>query len=228
MADEDIHDGLQDEPWEERTLHLLYNSKIDQDFSIAKVQKSGRKKHKVRWMSKRAMAIPQVIIELQDQALRESTLRCLSTFLLEEVLTFSQLMVDGSLTVRATKRLVNVLTLFQCIAANKETRYKFVKSHQRFMKMFEQLPSLCLALCQTREPEIIQWALESNMVEVCKINIEIGSELSKVFVTLNSQAVTPYVGTWTTPDTWRALRVPRHHHYILMWQTFEAPQPQLG
>ncbi|THG16586.1 hypothetical protein TEA_014449 [Camellia sinensis var. sinensis] len=44
-------------------------------FSIAKVQKSGRKKHKVRWMSKRAMAIPQVIIELQDQALRESTLR---------------------------------------------------------------------------------------------------------------------------------------------------------
>ncbi|CAL5408318.1 unnamed protein product [Camellia sinensis] len=57
--DEDIHDGLQDEPWEERTLHLLYNSKIDQDFSIAKVQKSGRKKHKVRWMSKRAMAIPQ-------------------------------------------------------------------------------------------------------------------------------------------------------------------------
>ncbi|XP_028061897.1 uncharacterized protein LOC114265326 [Camellia sinensis] len=61
---EDIHDGLQDEPWEERTLHLLYNSKIDQDFSIAKVQKSGRKKHKVRWMSKRAMAIPQVIIEL--------------------------------------------------------------------------------------------------------------------------------------------------------------------
>ncbi|CAL5354352.1 unnamed protein product [Camellia sinensis] len=72
---EDIHDGLQDEPWEERTLHLLYNSKINQDFSIAKVQKSGRKKHKVRWMSKRAMAIPQVIIELQDQALRESTLR---------------------------------------------------------------------------------------------------------------------------------------------------------
>ncbi|CAL5348957.1 unnamed protein product [Camellia sinensis] len=36
-------------------------------------------------MSKRAMAIPQVIIELQDQALRESTLRCLSTFLLEGV-----------------------------------------------------------------------------------------------------------------------------------------------
>ncbi|KAI8018145.1 hypothetical protein LOK49_LG04G00952 [Camellia lanceoleosa] len=53
------------------------------DFSIAKVQKSGRKKHKVRWMSKSAMAIPQVIIELQDQALRECTLRCLSTFLLE-------------------------------------------------------------------------------------------------------------------------------------------------
>ncbi|KAI8004423.1 Mannosyl-oligosaccharide 1,2-alpha-mannosidase MNS2 [Camellia lanceoleosa] len=32
MADKDIHDGLQDEPWEERTLHLLYNSKIDQGY----------------------------------------------------------------------------------------------------------------------------------------------------------------------------------------------------
>ncbi|THG10285.1 hypothetical protein TEA_010545 [Camellia sinensis var. sinensis] len=195
MADEDIHNGLQDEPWEERTLHLLYNSKIDQDFSIAKVQKSGRKKHKVRWMSKRAMAIPQVIIELHDQALRESTLRCLSTFLLEEVLAFSQLMVDGSLTVRATKRLVNVLTLFQCIAANKETRYKFVKSYvPNFLvplilfdspsEIYENVRAVALSvfgiLCQAREPEIIQWALESNMVEVCQISIEIGSELSKV------------------------------------------------
>ncbi|XP_028078679.1 CCR4-NOT transcription complex subunit 9-like isoform X2 [Camellia sinensis] len=217
MADEDIHNGLQDEPWEERTLHLLYNSKIDQ------VQKSGRKKHKVRWMSKRAMAIPQVIIELHDQALRESTLRCLSTFLLEkreedpenyyrtgfllynscstiavllqEVLAFSQLMVDGSLTVRATKRLVNVLTLFQCIAANKETRYKFVKSYvPNFLvplilfdspsEIYENVRAVALSvfgiLCQAREPEIIQWALESNMVEVCQISIEIGSELSKV------------------------------------------------
>ncbi|KAI8011915.1 CCR4-NOT transcription complex subunit 9 [Camellia lanceoleosa] len=195
MADEDIHGGLQDEPWEERTLHLLYDSKIDQDFSIAKVQKSGRKKHKVRWMSKRSMAIPQVIIKLQDQALRESTLRCLSTFLLEEVLAFSQLMADGSLTLRATKRLVNVLTLFQCIAANKETRYKFVKSCvPNFLvplilfdspsEIYENVRAVALSvfgiLCQAREPEIIQWTLESNMVEVCQISIEIGSELSKV------------------------------------------------
>ncbi|KAL6962243.1 hypothetical protein U1Q18_037199, partial [Sarracenia purpurea var. burkii] len=66
-------------------------------------------------MMKRPMAIPEVILELQDKTLRESAIRSLSTFLLE-----------------------------------------------------------------AREPEIIKWALESNMVEVCQISMEIGSELSKV------------------------------------------------
>ncbi|XP_058227298.1 uncharacterized protein LOC131335798 [Rhododendron vialii] len=31
-----------------------------------------------------------------------------------------------------------------------------------------------------RESEVIQWALDSNMVEICRISMEIGSELSKV------------------------------------------------
>ncbi|CAL5425749.1 unnamed protein product [Camellia sinensis] len=80
--------------WGMNDRGVSYTFDIYDDFSIAKVQKSGRKKHKVRWMSKRAMAIPQVIIELQDQALRECTLRCLSTFLLE-LSCYSMMLLDG-------------------------------------------------------------------------------------------------------------------------------------
>ncbi|XP_057514378.1 cell differentiation protein rcd1-like isoform X2 [Actinidia eriantha] len=213
----------QDEPWEERTLNLLHNSNIDQHLRRAKSKKNERKNHKVKWMMKRPMAIPEIILELQDQSLRESAIRCLSTFLLEkreedpedyhrtafllyhscctltillqEVLVFSHLVVDGGMTIRACKRFVNVLTLFQCIAGSKETRYKFVKSCVlnfvvpliRFevpSEIYEIVRAVALSvigiLCQAREPEVIRWALESNMVEVCWISIEIGSELSKV------------------------------------------------
>ncbi|XAR66711.1 hypothetical protein NMG60_11013026 [Bertholletia excelsa] len=222
MADEDSREP-REEPWEERTLNLLDDSKIDQEFAKAKAQKSGRKNHKVRWMMKRPMAIPEVIVELLDQTLRETAIRCLSTFLLEkreadpenylrtgfllynscstmavllqEILAFSHLLTDGGLTVRASKRVINVLTLFQCIAANKETRYKFVKSFvpnfvvplllfESPSEIYENVRAVALSvigiLSQAREPEIIQWAIESNIVEVCWVNIEIGSELSKV------------------------------------------------
>lgn len=85
MADEETGEfyELQDnESWEERTLNLLHNSKIDQGFT----QKNGRKrKHKISLMKKRPMVIPSVILELQNQLFRESSLRCLSNFLLEVV-----------------------------------------------------------------------------------------------------------------------------------------------
>ncbi|KAF7154159.1 hypothetical protein RHSIM_Rhsim01G0016300 [Rhododendron simsii] len=174
-------------------------------------------------MAKNPMAIPQAILELQHPSMRESALRCLSDFLiwkreedrenydwtalllfnscstmavlLQEVLAFSQLSADGTPTVRASKRVVNVLTLFQCIASSKQTRYKFVKSFIpnfvvpliRFeipLENYEDVRAVALSvigiLCQAREPEVIQWALDSNMVEICQISMEIGSELSKV------------------------------------------------
>ncbi|KAF7154134.1 hypothetical protein RHSIM_Rhsim01G0017300 [Rhododendron simsii] len=174
-------------------------------------------------MVKNPMAIPQAILELQHPSMRESALRCLSDFLiwkreadrenydwtalllfnscstmavlLQEVLAFSQLSADGTPTVRASKRVVNVLTLFQCIASSKQTRYKFVKSFIpnfvvpliRFeipLENYEDVRAVALSvigiLCQAREPEVIQWALDSNMVEICQISMEIGSELSKV------------------------------------------------
>ncbi|PSS08212.1 Cell differentiation protein [Actinidia chinensis var. chinensis] len=148
-------------------------------------------------MMKRPMAIPEIILELQDQSLRESAIRCLSTFLLEkreedpedyhrtafllyhscctltvllqEVLVFSHLVVDGGMTIRAS-----------CVL-------NFVVPLVRFevpSEIYEIVRAVALSvigiLCQAREPEVIMWALESNMVEVCWISIEIGSELSKV------------------------------------------------
>ncbi|KAL3532974.1 hypothetical protein ACH5RR_006495 [Cinchona calisaya] len=226
MADQEmqkIQDPLE-ETWEERTLNLLYDSKIDQAFSAAKMGKKRRSRsHSVKRMMKKPMAIPEVILELQLEYSRESALRCLSNFLLEkreddpenycrtgcmlyfscstmtlllqEVQIFLALMADDFLTVRSCNRLINVLTLFQCIAANNETRHKFVESgipnflvplllFKTSLEKFENVRVVALSvfgiLCQAREPKIIQWALRSNLVETSCIVLEIGNELSKV------------------------------------------------
>ncbi|GMY35533.1 CCR4-NOT transcription complex subunit 9-like, partial [Fagus crenata] len=98
----------------------------------------------------------------------------------QEVLAIFRMMVDGSLTARASMRVVNVLTLFQCIAANKETRHKFVSSSvpnflvplilfECPLDVFENVRAVTLSvvgiLCQARESNVIQWAVESNLVE---------------------------------------------------------------
>ncbi|XP_019054659.1 PREDICTED: cell differentiation protein RCD1 homolog isoform X2 [Nelumbo nucifera] len=232
---QDIHE-LQEDQWEERTLNLLADSKIDQEFSAAKSQKRGRRKHSLKWM-RTPMAIPEVILELQEEKLRETALRCLSTFLIErreedpenyyrtgfllyhscgtmailvqvsaktsfthhvcilfirkpkkeirevvcslkqEMVAFFQKMTDGSLNIRSSKRLANVITLLQSIAANHETRWKLVKS---------RVPNFLVPLIlfqsplETRDRKVIKWAIESNMVGICQISIKNGNELSKV------------------------------------------------
>ncbi|XP_071912516.1 uncharacterized protein [Coffea arabica] len=219
----EIEDSPLEENWEERTLSLLHDSKIDNDFSTAKVGKRGSRKHSVKWMMKRPMALPRVILELQDEHLRESALRCISNFLLEkrdvdpenylrtghmlyfscstmtlllqEVQTFLRLMADDFLTIRSCKRLINVLTLFQCIAANDETRLKFVESSipnflmplilfKTSVELFENVRAVALSvlgiLCQAGESEIVHWALRNNVVEMSQAVLEIGNELSKV------------------------------------------------
>uniref|UniRef100_A0A1D1YM96 Cell differentiation protein RCD1 n=1 Tax=Anthurium amnicola TaxID=1678845 RepID=A0A1D1YM96_9ARAE len=216
------HDDRQEEPWEERTLNLLEDSKIDQEFSEAKARKKGGKKHKLKWM-KRPMAVPQVILEFLDVELRENAIRALGNFLLErwkenpddyhragfllfhscstmsillqEVLEFLGRMNDNNLNVRAVKRLANVLTLFQSVAANKETRRKFMDScipnflipiilFKTAIEVFENIRAIALSvigiMCQGKEPEIIVWAIENDIIEVCHTIIKTGNELSKV------------------------------------------------
>ncbi|KAG1354908.1 hypothetical protein COCNU_07G010200 [Cocos nucifera] len=142
-----MEEGLRDpepqeeeQPWEERTLSLLQDSKIDQELSGEKEGKKWGKKHKVRWM-KRPMTMPQAILEFLDEDLRENAIRYLSNYLVEkreedpdnyyragflvfnscatmsvllqEIVGFYVKMVNETLNVRSIKRLANVLTLFQ-------------------------------------------------------------------------------------------------------------------
>ncbi|KAF6156367.1 hypothetical protein GIB67_031488 [Kingdonia uniflora] len=116
-------------------------------------------------------------------------------YLKQEVVVFLRKMADGCLDVRLCRRVVNVLILFQSVAANTETRQKFVDSRvpnflvplilfESSLKEFENIRVVALSvigiLCQTREPQITQWAIESNMIEMCRVSLVLGSELAKV------------------------------------------------
>ncbi|PKA56481.1 hypothetical protein AXF42_Ash015254 [Apostasia shenzhenica] len=212
----------EDELLEERSLHFLKDSKIDQAFSEAKAKKKAGKKHKVKWM-RRPMVMPEAIIEFLDEDLRENAIRYLSNFLVEkreedpdnykragfllynscatmttllqEVVSFFRKMSEETLNVRSIKRLANVLTLFQCIAANQETRQSFVNSgipdylvpmilFECKIESFDNIRAIALSvigiLCQVREPYVIDWAIKSNVIEVCHTIVATGSELDKV------------------------------------------------
>ncbi|KAK9100019.1 hypothetical protein Scep_023449 [Stephania cephalantha] len=223
MANREETQDYDDERWEERTLSLLHESKIDQQLSPEMKVKSGKKKKNALKRMGRPMVIPGVILELRDEVLRESALRCLSNFLLEkrvddpenyyrtgyllfhscgtmtillqELLTAFSKMVDETLNVRSAKRLANVLTLLQCIAANNETRQKFADSNvpnflmpiikfKSPLEVFQNVRAIALSvfgiLCQAREGPIIKWAIENNVLELCQCSMEFGNELSKV------------------------------------------------
>ncbi|XP_072954803.1 uncharacterized protein [Typha angustifolia] len=215
-------DQQDEEPLEERTLNLLKDSKIDQELSASKGKKGGGKKHKMKWM-KKPMAMSETILEFFNEDLREAAIRYLSSYLVEkrvedpdnyyragflvfnscgtmcillqEITSFYMKMDAGNLDARCIKRLANVLTLFQSVAANEETRQKFVDSRapnfliplilfDSRIEVFDIIRSVALSvigiLCQGREPRILQWAIENDMVEACQTIIEIGSELNKV------------------------------------------------
>ncbi|KAI3985766.1 hypothetical protein MKX01_030680 [Papaver californicum] len=212
----------EDGTWEERSLNLLDESDINQQFSTEKDRKKGEGKHKTKWMI-RPMAIPRVILELQDESSRETALRCLSSFLIEireenpvmynetgymlyysfgtmsillqEILAFLRKMVEGSLKYRSIKRIANVLTLIQSIAANSATREKLVDSQVpifllpviKFKSPSEDFDNICAValsvigiLCQAKEPKIIKWAVDNQISEACWSCTDAGNELTRV------------------------------------------------
>ncbi|XP_057845213.2 uncharacterized protein LOC131054674 isoform X2 [Cryptomeria japonica] len=228
MMDTQMHEDTQEHPnsMEDRTLPLLHDSKIDQEIQEVKVKKKGGRKHKAKWL-KRPMALSDVIVELYETDLRENALRCLSNhlnerreeepdkyskagffifhacgimaILLQEVLSAFVKMKAGDLNIRGSKRLANVLTLFQCTAANKEIRGKFVNAHipnylvpfilfENTEEYVESVRAIALSVIgiavQAREMEVIRWAIKNSIMEVCLSAIDIGSELSKVVLAL--------------------------------------------
>ncbi|MCL7030652.1 hypothetical protein MKW94_005589 [Papaver nudicaule] len=206
----------EDGTWEERSLDLLVESDMKRQFPTEKG------KYKTKWMTK-PMAIPRVILGLQDESSREAALRCLSKFLIEireenplmyhdagfilyysfgtmcillqEILSFLKQMVDRSLNYRSIKRIANVLTLIQNIAANSATREKLVSSQVpifllpviKFESPSEDMHNIRAValsvigiLCQAREPKIIKWAVDTQISEACLSCTYTGNELTRV------------------------------------------------
>ncbi|KAI3961502.1 hypothetical protein MKX01_001238 [Papaver californicum] len=181
------YNSEEDGTWEGRSLNLLDESDINQQFSTEKDRKKGEWKHKTKWMI-RPMAIPRVILELQDESSRETALRCLSSFLIEEILAFLRKMVEGSLQYRSIKRISNVLTLIQSIAANSATREKLVDSQVpifllpviKFKSPLEDFDNICAVALSAREPKIIKWAVDNQISEACWSCTVTGNELTRV------------------------------------------------
>ncbi|XP_009391985.2 uncharacterized protein LOC103978013 isoform X1 [Musa acuminata AAA Group] len=216
MCDQDPQKGNR---LEERTINVRDDSTIDQ---AAKTGVIRGKKHKLKWMS-RPMVLPETILEFLDEDLRENAIRYLSNFLVEkreedldnyfrtgymvfnscgtlcillqEIVGFYKKMEDEKLDSRSIKRLINVLTLFQSVAANNETRQRFIDAcgpnflvplilFKSTNEVFEDVRTIALSvfgiLCQGRESRIIKWAIENDIIEVCHCILENGSELSKV------------------------------------------------
>ncbi|XP_068667174.1 cell differentiation protein rcd1-like [Aristolochia californica] len=207
-----------EEQWEERSLSFLHDSKIDREFSALKERQIDLWNHEFGWM-----AIAELILELRGHKTREAVLRALANFLLEkkeedaenynragfllfysygtmtillqEVISFYCEMVRGSVNVRSSKRLANVLTLLQTVAANSEIRPKFVhtevtnfliplimfRSQEETINNVQAISLSVLGiLCQAREPQIIQWAIENDIIDASCFALRFGNEISKV------------------------------------------------
>ncbi|KAI0513935.1 hypothetical protein KFK09_009967 [Dendrobium nobile] len=115
--------------------------------------------------------------------------------LLQEVVSFYRMMSEQALNVRSIKRLANVLTLFQCIASNNGTRQKFVDAcipdylipliqFDCTIDVFDNIRAIALSvigiLCQAGEPFVIDWAIRSDVAELCHTILATASELNKV------------------------------------------------
>ncbi|KAG0578186.1 hypothetical protein KC19_4G004000 [Ceratodon purpureus] len=185
-------------------------------------KKRGGRRQKSHFM-KRPMALAEVIFDLLDSEKRENSLRCLSGHLIErretdlhfyrtaayqlyfscstlailiqEVLSVYERINTGDLNIRGSKRLANVLTCFQSIAASDETRFPFVRAKIPNLlqpiifstfteEVYENVRAISLSVidltCKNCEREVIQWAVESDIVQACLHAIEIGSRLSKL------------------------------------------------
>ncbi|OWM89959.1 hypothetical protein CDL15_Pgr012596 [Punica granatum] len=106
-------------------------------------------------------AVPQLILKLQDPTERESALRMLSSYLFE-VAIFPQFLTS----IQMANLLVPLVM------------------HQSPLKVYDNVRAVALSvigiICQDRELEMIDWAIQSDILEVCWLSIETGNELTKV------------------------------------------------
>ncbi|GJP54686.1 hypothetical protein CLOM_g13739 [Closterium sp. NIES-68] len=198
----------------------------DASLAALRRRKRGGRKHKGPF--RRILAVPDLILEFQAEDLRENALRSLSgmlndkrdddqflyamtgvflcysfgtlPILLQEIVSVYPKFAAGDISVRASKRIGNVLTLLQSIAHNPETRGEFVRANigsyilplilskeDAHNEIYENLRLMSLsviaALCEGMEEIVSRWVLEAKVFGVCLHAAHLGSELSKVMST---------------------------------------------
>lgn len=122
--------------------------------------------------------------------------------LLQEICAIYPYINPPSLTAHQSNRVCNALALLQCLASHQDTRsdflkaniplylYTFLNTNNRTRPFeFLRLTSLGVigALVKTNEPEVIAFLLGSEIIPLCLVIMESGSELSKTVATFIMQ-----------------------------------------
>ena len=124
--------------------------------------------------------------------------------LLQEIISTYELLDPPKLTIQISNRVCNVLALFQCVAANHQTRPYFLSAQipiflYPFLNIthktrpFEYLRLTALgvigALVKFDNPEVISFLLNTEIIPWCLKIMERGSELSKTISTFIVQRI---------------------------------------
>ncbi|TPP67306.1 Cell differentiation protein RCD1 [Fasciola gigantica] len=138
--------------------------------------------------------------------------------LLQEICAIYPYINPPRLNAHQSNRVCNALALLQCIASHPETRSDFLKANiplylYTFLntnnptRPFEYLRLTSLgvigALVKTDEPEVIAFLLGSEIIPLCLVIMEFGSELSK---TVSLYAYTALF--------WKAFFLPRFWFFL--------------
>ncbi|CAH8875149.1 unnamed protein product [Trichobilharzia szidati] len=122
--------------------------------------------------------------------------------LLQEICSIYPYINPPNLSAHQSNRVCNALALMQCLASHPETRKEFLKANiplylytflntNNQTRPFEYLRLTSLgvigALVKTDEPEVIAFLLGSEIIPLCLVIMESGSELSRTVATFIMQ-----------------------------------------
>ncbi|CAH8874969.1 unnamed protein product, partial [Trichobilharzia szidati] len=122
--------------------------------------------------------------------------------LLQEICSIYPYINPPNLSAHQSNRVCNALALMQCLASHPETRKEFLKANiplylytflntNNQTRPFEHLRLSSLgvigALVKTDEPEVIAFLLGSEIIPLCLVIMESGSELSRTVATFIMQ-----------------------------------------
>ncbi|XP_031383923.1 cell differentiation protein rcd1-like [Punica granatum] len=116
-------------------------------------------------------------------------------FMKQELVMVYVMMVRAHLTESTAMRLVHVISLFQCIAANEETRQELIKCEipnllmpivmfKSPFEVYENVRAVALSvfgiICERGGPAAIRWAFQMDILHICWFIMKFGNELSKL------------------------------------------------